>query len=43
MANVARDVGKDSKVVSDYFEILEDLLIAYRLPIFSRKGKRKPL
>jgi predicted AAA+ superfamily ATPase len=43
MSNIARDVDKDPKVISDYFEILEDLLIAYRLPIFSRKGKRKTI
>jgi predicted AAA+ superfamily ATPase len=43
ISNIARDVDKDPKVISDYFEILEDLLIAYRLPIFSRKGKRKTI
>jgi predicted AAA+ superfamily ATPase len=43
ISNIARDVDKDPKVISDYFEILEDLLIAQRLPIFSRKGKRKTI
>lgn len=43
VSNIARDVDKDPKVVATYFEILEDLLIAWRLPIFSRKGKRKTI
>jgi predicted AAA+ superfamily ATPase len=43
MANIAKDVDKDPKVIADYFEILEDLLIGHRLPIFSRKGSRKTI
>ncbi len=43
VSHVAKDVDKDPKVIADYFEILEDLLIAYRLPIFSRKGNRKTI
>lgn len=43
VSQVARDVDKDPKVISDYFEILEDLLIAYRLPVFDRRGKRKTI
>ena len=43
MSNIAKDVDKDPKVIGDYFEILEDLLIASRLPVFSRKGKRKTI
>jgi predicted AAA+ superfamily ATPase len=28
-------------VVEDYFSIIEDLLIAYRIPVFSRRAKRR--
>ncbi len=41
MAAVARDCSVHSKVVADYFSILEDLLIAVRLPVFTRRTKRK--
>jgi predicted AAA+ superfamily ATPase len=41
MAAVARECGVSAKVVEDYFSILEDLLIAMRLPIFSRRAKRR--
>ena len=38
---VARDCGIERKVVESYFQILEDLLIAFRLPVFTKKAKRK--
>ena len=38
---VAREAAVERKVVENYFEILEDLLIAYRLPVFSKKAKRR--
>jgi predicted AAA+ superfamily ATPase len=41
MAAVARDCSVSAKVVEDYFSILEDLLIAVRLPIFSKRAKRR--
>lgn len=41
MASVARDCSVNAKVVQDYFEILEDLLVAVRLPVFSRRAKRR--
>lgn len=41
MANVARECGVEKKVVEDYFTILEDLLLAVRIPVFVRKAKRK--
>lgn len=41
MAGVARESGVAAKVVEDYFSILEDLLIALRLPVFSKRGKRR--
>ena len=38
---VSRECAVERKVVEDYFQILEDLLIAVRLPVFTRKAKRK--
>jgi uncharacterized protein len=37
---VARDCGVERKVVEDYFAILEDLLLATRIPVFTRRAKR---
>ena len=41
VAAVAREVGMDRKTVAAWFELLEDLLIAIRLPIFTRRAKRR--
>lgn len=41
MAAVARECSVSTKVVEDYFGILEDLLIALRLPVFTRHAKRR--
>jgi predicted AAA+ superfamily ATPase len=41
VANVARECQIERKTVASYVEILEDLLLAYRLPVFSRRAKRK--
>jgi predicted AAA+ superfamily ATPase len=38
---VARDAAVKRKVVEDYFSILEELLIAYRVPVFTKKAKRR--
>jgi predicted AAA+ superfamily ATPase len=38
---VARDCAVERKVVENYFHILEDLLIAYTLPVFSKRAKRR--
>ncbi|OGV64508.1 MAG: ATPase [Lentisphaerae bacterium RIFOXYB12_FULL_65_16] len=38
---VAREAALDRKVVENYFGILEDLLIAHRLPVFSKRAKRR--
>src|SRR3990170_1172279 len=38
---VARECGVDRKVVEDYFTILDDLLLAVRLPVFRKRAKRK--
>ena len=41
MAAVARECAMSAKVVEDYFTILEDLLIAMRLPVFTKRAKRR--
>ncbi len=41
VSDVAREAQIERSVADNYFSILEDLLIAVRLPIFSRKAKRK--
>ena len=41
MAAVARECAVSAKVVEDYLSILEDLLIAVRLPVFTKHAKRR--
>ena len=41
ISSVAREARVQRTVAENYFSILEDLLIAVRLPVFSRKAKRK--
>lgn len=39
-SNVARECQIERKVVEGYIGILEDLLLAYRIPVFARRAKR---
>ena len=41
MAAVARECSVSANVVEDYFSILEDLLIAVRVPAFTKRAKRR--
>jgi uncharacterized protein len=41
ISEVARECAVERKVVESYFTILEDLLLAYRIPIFSKRAKRR--
>ena len=41
LSSVARDCHVERKVVEDYVTILEDLLLATRVPVFTRRAKRK--
>lgn len=41
ISSVARECFIERKVVENYFSILEDLLIAYRIPVFAKKAKRR--
>ena len=40
-ANIAQDCGVDAKTVKEYFSILEETLIGYTIPAFTRKVKRR--
>ncbi len=41
MASVARDAGVSAKLAESHFQLLEDLLLAVRLPVFTRRAKRR--
>ncbi|MBI2346291.1 MAG: ATP-binding protein [Deltaproteobacteria bacterium] len=41
IAGVARECAVERKVVEQYFVILEDLLLAERLPAFTKRAKRR--
>ncbi len=41
LAAVARDCAVERKTVTGYVEILEDLLLACRLPVFRKRARRK--
>lgn len=43
MSAIARETHTSQKNVSNYFEILDDLLLGYRLPIFSKRAKRQTI
>jgi predicted AAA+ superfamily ATPase len=38
---IARDCGVDRKTIDAYFNLLEDLMIGFRLPVFQKRSKRK--
>lgn len=40
MSNVSRECEVERKVVEGYIGILEDLLLAYRIPVFTKRAKR---
>jgi uncharacterized protein len=39
-SNVAREAQVNRKTVENYLEICEDLLLAYRVPVFTRRARR---
>lgn len=43
MASIAREIGVQQKLVTSYFDILDDLLLGYRLPIFNKRAKRQTI
>ena len=40
-SKLARDIGVDDKTISTYFEILEDTLVAVRLPAYGRSLRKQ--
>ncbi|MBT6843529.1 MAG: ATP-binding protein [Candidatus Melainabacteria bacterium] len=38
---IARDASVKANTVADYFDLIEDMLIAYRLPVFTKRAKRR--
>jgi uncharacterized protein len=41
MAGVARECGVTAKLAESHFDLLEDLLLATRVPVFTRRAKRR--
>ncbi len=41
VSQVARECETSRSTVSGYVELIEDLLLAYRLPVFTRRAKRR--
>jgi predicted AAA+ superfamily ATPase len=41
LSNVARECMVERKVVEGYMSILEDILLGFRLPVFTRRAKRE--
>lgn len=41
VSNVARECQVERKTVAGYLEVLEDLLLSFRIPVFSRRARRK--
>lgn len=41
ISNVARECAVERKVVEGYVEILDDILLGWRLPVFTKRAKRK--
>lgn len=41
ISNVARDCQIERKTVASYVEVLEDLLLAFRLPVFEKRARRR--
>src|SRR3990167_5638577 len=43
ISDMARESSNKQKNVSNYFDLLEDLLIGFRLPIFTKRAKRQTI
>lgn len=41
ISEIARECHQERRVITNYFQILEDLLIAHRIPCFSKRAKRE--
>lgn len=43
VTEIAREAGVERKTVEDYFQITQDLLLADRISVFTKKAKRKTI
>lgn len=41
ISRISQEAQLERRTVENYFRVLEDLLIGYRLPVFSKRAKRK--
>ncbi|NGX35047.1 MAG: hypothetical protein K1060chlam1_01415 [Candidatus Anoxychlamydiales bacterium] len=41
LSEIAREASVNRKVIESYFEIIEDLLLGYRVAVFTKRAKRK--
>jgi len=41
MSEIAREMGHNRTTIVNYFDILDDLLLSRRIPVFTHKAKRK--
>lgn len=41
ISKISSDCGVERRTVTNYFNLLEDLLISYRVPVFSKRAKRE--
>lgn len=41
MSSIGRDTSIKANTVTNYFDLLEDMLISYRIPIFTKRAKRR--
>jgi predicted AAA+ superfamily ATPase len=41
VSNLARECQTERKTIAGYIEVLEDLLLAFRLPVFTRRAQRE--
>jgi len=41
ISSIASDIGINARTVSNYFDLLEDMLLSYRIPVFTKRAKRK--
>jgi len=41
ISNIAREVGVERPTITNYFDILDDLLIGVRIPSFTKRAKRE--
>jgi predicted AAA+ superfamily ATPase len=41
MATLASDVGVNSKLIASHLEVLDDLLLAKQIPVFTKRAKRR--